>query len=122
MTIVRGRPRRASGASTRSDRARPWPLVKGRGRCSALVRRRHDQHRAAGMLGDLVRDAALELLADALQAPRAEHDHGRVDLVRHVYDALPERLLELGPRLGLEPGLTRAIGPCARLLQGAVRA
>jgi hypothetical protein len=45
------------------------------------LRRRHDQDGAPGMLGDVMRDAPLEQLADSPQPSRPDHDHGGIDLV-----------------------------------------
>jgi hypothetical protein len=114
-------------APTKSPILSPKPVPEPASRfalgwvLSALGSGRNDQHRSAGMLGDLVRDASRELLADAFQTLRAQDNHRRVDLVRDVDDALPERLLELGPRLGLEPCLPRANRAGPGFLQRAVR-
>ena len=53
------------------------------------MRRRHDQHRPPSVLGDLVRKTSVEGLLQAAQSPRTDHDHGRVQLVGDVDDALP---------------------------------
>ena len=54
------------------------------------------------MLGDVVHDAPLEQLADSPQPSRPDHDHGGIDLVCNLDDALPGRSREVGSRLSLE--------------------
>src|SRR4051794_17644292 len=52
---------------------------------------RDDQHRPAGVLGDLVRHAPVDELLRTTEPARPDHDDGCVDLVGRVDDRLPRR-------------------------------
>jgi hypothetical protein len=70
------------------------------------------------VLGDVVRDAALEQLTGAFQAARAEHDQGGVDLVGDVDDVLPRGRAKVRARLGGKAGATGALGAVVRAFPG----
>src|SRR5262249_41001801 len=90
-------------------------------RLATAIRRRHDQDRPVRMLGNLVRDASLERLADAVQAARAHDDHRCVDLIGDVDDAAVCGRSELCTSFGVESDTAGALGAVTCPLQRLVR-
>src|SRR3954447_26044671 len=89
-------------ARHRSD-VQPVQALRG-SRLTAFARRWNDQGRLAGVLGNLMGDAALEALSYPGQAVGADHDYRGIDLVGDVQDALPGHRRDLAPGLGREAG------------------
>ena len=62
------------------------------------------------MLRDLVRQAPRDDLLQSAEALRADHDHGRVQLVGDVDDAAPGRRVEIRARLCAKAGCSSELG------------
>src|SRR6185436_16369203 len=83
-------------------RSRKLMSCGGGGLSGMVVVRWDDQDRARGVLGDLMRDAAFQALAQTRQATRADDDDRSADLVREIDDPFPGRHREVGVRFGVE--------------------